>query len=84
MRPMLVALLQNLQETLRFHVPGKVMQNSTLHASPDGTISFMFKGAKMIEALDRVFADDALMRQAVTKGSKGMGQEDPFPFSFQG
>ena len=58
-KPMFSAMLGSLKQTTTFHLPGKIDSSSNFKATPPGTLSLVFEGAKMLDALEKLMADDA-------------------------
>jgi hypothetical protein len=57
-KPMMSAMLGGLKQTVDFRLPGNIVASSNLKRSPLGTLGLTFEGSKMIEAIDKLMADD--------------------------
>jgi hypothetical protein len=62
-KPMFTAMLGTLKQTVSFKLPGKVESSSNFKPSPSGTLGLTFDGAKMIEAIEKLMADDAWLEK---------------------
>jgi hypothetical protein len=60
---MFTAMLGTLKQTVSFKLPGKVESSSNFKPSPSGTLGLTFDGAKMIEAIEKLMADDAWLEK---------------------
>jgi hypothetical protein len=69
MRPMMEMVLAKTRMDLSFRLPGTVAEASNLQREPDGTVRLVLEGAKMLQTLDQLMADDAYMREVVTSGA---------------
>ena len=70
MKPMFAAVLSTLKQKMTFHLPGNKKEVINLTESSDGSLTLTFDGAKMIEVIDAMFADDDWMREMLqAKGS---------------
>ena len=57
-KPMMSGMLGGLRQTVDFRLPGNIVASSNFKRSPLGTLSLTFEGSKMIEAIDKLMADD--------------------------
>lgn len=57
-KPMVTAIMGSLKQTVSFKLPGKVESSSNFKPTANGTLGLTFEGAKMIEALEKLIADD--------------------------
>ena len=57
-KPMMSAMLGGLRQTVDFRLPGNIVASSNFKRSPLGTLGLIFEGGKMIEAIDKLMADD--------------------------
>lgn len=57
-KPMFAAMLGSLKQTVSFKLPGKVEACSNFKPTAAGTLGLSFEGAKMIDALEKLMADD--------------------------
>lgn len=58
MKPMMSAMLGGLKQSVDFRLPGNITASSNLKRGPLGTLGLSFEGSKMIEAIDKLMADD--------------------------
>ncbi len=58
-KPMFSAMLGPLKQTVTFKLPGKVESKSNFKQSTTGMLGLSFDGAKMIDAIEKLMADDA-------------------------
>ncbi len=58
-KPMFTAMLANLKQTVSFKLPGKVESRSNFKPNASGALGLTFEGAKMIDALEKLMANDA-------------------------
>ena len=58
-KPMFAAMLGNLKQTVSFKLPGKVESHSNFKPNASGALGLTFEGSKMIDALEKLMADDA-------------------------
>jgi hypothetical protein len=57
-KPMMAAMLGGLKQTVDFRLPGNIVESSNFKRGPLGTLGLTFEGGKMIEAIDKLMADD--------------------------
>lgn len=57
-KPMFAAILGSLKQSVTFHLPGKISTSSNFKQNPPGTLGLTFDGAKMLDAIDKLVADD--------------------------
>lgn len=62
-KPMVTAMLGTLKQDVSFKLPGKVETRSNFKPTPSGTLGLSFEGAKMIDALEKLMADDAWLEK---------------------
>jgi len=74
MKPMMAMTLGKMKMDAVFRLPGKLVEVKGFQKTPDGGVRFAFDGAKMIEVIDGLMADDAYVRENMLKGRGGMGQ----------
>ena len=55
---MMSAMLGGLKQTVDFRLPGNIAASSNFKRGPLGTLGLTFEGGKMIEAIDKLMADD--------------------------
>jgi hypothetical protein len=53
---------------LTYRLPGKVSELTNFRKEPDGSLHLVIEGAKLLQALDQLVADDASMREVVRAG----------------
>jgi len=62
-KPMFAAMLGSLKQTVSFKLPGKVESHSNLKLNTSGTLDLTFEGSKMIDALEKLMANDAWLEK---------------------
>jgi len=62
-KPMLSALLGPMKQTVSVTLPGKLESSSNFKASASGALGLTFEGTKIIEALEKLVADDAWLEK---------------------
>jgi hypothetical protein len=67
-KAMMAVFMNTLKIDITFHVPGTVAEASCFKKGDGGTLQLVIDGAKMLEAMDKVAADEAIMRELVTAG----------------
>ena len=68
MKPMMAMILSTMKIDITFHVPGTIAESTCFKKGDGGTLQVVIEGAKMLEVMDKVAADDAIMREIVTAG----------------
>ena len=76
MKPILGAMLSTLKQKMTFHLPGRKKEVTNLTENPDDSFTITFDGAKMIEVIDAMFADDQWMRETI-QAKGGIMDEGP-------
>jgi len=78
MRPMMEMMLGKMKVEMTFRLPGTLAEVSGFEKQPDGSVRIAMDGAKMLQAMDQLNADDAYVRQAILAGKKpGAEKMDP-------
>ena len=72
MRPMIEMFLGKARAEMSFRLPGTVGEVSNLQKEQGGAVRFVFDGAKALQAVDQLMADDAYVRERVASGA-GVG-----------
>ncbi len=72
MRILMEAVVAKAKVDLGFLLPGTLAEVSNFRKEPSGSVRIALDGAKVLAAMDKVMADDAYVRQAMTTGT-GMG-----------
>lgn len=62
-KPMMAAMLGPLKQTVTFHLPGKIDNKTNFQATPSGGLGLDFEGTKMIDALEKLIADDRWLEE---------------------
>jgi len=76
-RPMMEMMLGKMKVEMTFRLPGTLAEVSGFQKQPDGSVRFAIEGAKMLQVMDQLMADDAYVRQAVLAGKKPGADMDP-------
>jgi hypothetical protein len=58
-KPMMAAMLGGLKQSVDFRLPGNIVKSSNFKRGALGTLGLTFEGTKMIEAIEKLMADDA-------------------------
>jgi hypothetical protein len=78
MRPMMEMMLGKMKVEMTFRLPGTLAEVSGFEKQPDGSVRIAIDGAKMLQVMDQLNADDAYVRQAILAGKKpGAADMDP-------
>lgn len=75
-RPMLTMILGSMKEEILFKLPGTIRTKTNLKNTKDGRIRFLFDGAKMLEAVDKIIADDEFLTKEL-KAGRDISKEKP-------
>ncbi|MFH1347453.1 MAG: hypothetical protein ABIH22_02060 [Candidatus Margulisiibacteriota bacterium] len=67
-KPMLATVFTPLNIDLTFYLPGKVGEAVNLNKTDDGAVRLVFDGRKMLEVIDEMYADEALLRKSILAG----------------
>lgn len=70
-RPMLAAMLGGMKHRVAFELPGKVEESSNFEKEDGGGLSIGFEGAKMLEVMDKLVADDEWLREQGFEAQEG-------------
>ena len=71
-KPMMQAMLDTLNQDSLLHLPAKIEKISNLEKVNDTTVRWRIQGSEMIEAMDKMMADDKWLKQLIGEG------KDPF------
>ncbi|MEA3368388.1 MAG: hypothetical protein U9R68_09780 [Planctomycetota bacterium] len=74
MKPMMAMTLGRMKMEATFHLPGTLKEVQGFEKTPDGGVRFVFDGAKVLEVVDKLMADDEYVRKNMLAGKGGMGQ----------
>lgn len=80
-KPMMAGFLATMKSDSTFVLPGALTASTNFKKLDNGRLSVGFDGARLLGALDRVMADDALLRKSILRGRQllkdgpGGGQE---------
>jgi hypothetical protein len=67
-RPMLELVMAKFKMDLVFRLPGTVAEATHFQREPGGAVRLLVDGQKILQAMDRLMADDAFMRGLATSG----------------
>jgi len=76
MRPVMEMAMAKMKTDFSFRLPGTLAEVSNLQKEPSGAVRIVVEGAKMLQVLDQLMADDAYMRELVVSGGD-VGQGGP-------
>ena len=68
MKPMMTMIMSTMKMDITFHVPGTVAESTCFKKGEGGSLQILIEGAKLLETMDKVAADDAILREIVTAG----------------
>ena len=68
MKPMMTMIMSTMKMDITFHVPGTVAESSCFKKGEGGSLQILIEGAKLLETMDKVAADNAILREIVTAG----------------
>lgn len=71
-KPMLATVFAPLKIDMTFYLPGKVTKAVNFTKVNDQAVQLVFAGQKMMDVLDEMYADDALLRKEIVAGVKLM------------
>jgi hypothetical protein len=74
MKPMLAGFVAGLKSTTTLTLPGEVTSVSNFKTADDGTLSISLEGAKLIEVMEAMVADDEMMRNMILAGRSIKGE----------
>ena len=74
MKPMMAMTIGKMRMDATFRLPGKLVEVKGFQKTPDGGVQFVFDGAKVLEVIDKLMADDAYVKENMLAGKGGMGQ----------
>jgi hypothetical protein len=77
MRPMMEMMLGKMKVEMAFRLPGTLAEVSGFQKQPDGSVRIAMDGAKMLQVMDQLNADDAYVRQTILAGKKPGADMDP-------
>jgi hypothetical protein len=70
MRPMMEMFLAKMRIEMSFRLPGTTGEVSNLQKEQGGTLRFLLDGAKALQVIDQLMADDAYMRERAAAGAE--------------
>jgi len=68
MRPMMAMTFGAMKINLSFRLPGTLAEVNGFQKEPSGAVRFVLDGVKVLQAMDQMMTDDALLGQAVRSG----------------
>jgi hypothetical protein len=74
MKPMMAMTIGKMRMEAVFRLPGKLAEVKGFQKTPDGGVQFVFDGAKVLEVIDKLMADNAYVKENMMAGKGGMGQ----------
>ena len=69
MRPLMEAAVGRMKTDLSFRLPGTLGEVSVFQKEPSGAVRIVLDGAKVLQVMDQLMADDAYMKTQVLAGS---------------
>lgn len=78
-RPMMLGMLGTLKQVKKLHLPGKIEKRSNFELIDSSTVQVKIEGRKMIEAMDKMMADDEWMKRQIRAGKNPVkeGPDEP-------
>ncbi|MBE3123934.1 MAG: hypothetical protein IMZ65_03950 [Planctomycetes bacterium] len=76
MRPILELAMAKMKMELAFRLPGTLAESTNFQKDPSGALKIVIDGAKLLQVLDQLAADDTYMREVVLAGGD-VGQGGP-------
>ena len=70
MKPMLGAFLATMRTDMTFQLPGTIEKTTNMKKDKDGRVSVSFEGQKLMDALDKLMADEMWVKQQAMAGAK--------------
>ncbi|MCB0834360.1 MAG: hypothetical protein KDC45_12915 [Bacteroidetes bacterium] len=67
-KPMLSAILGTMRTEMIFHLPGAIGSSSNFGTNAAGNPSVVFDGAKILDAIEKLMADEAFLKKQVQSG----------------
>lgn len=67
-KPMLAGILDNMKQTVVFHLPGNVTSSSNFTKNSSGTLGIQFDGAKLMAVMEKLVNDDDWCRKHAAAG----------------
>lgn len=72
-KPTMLTVLGTMKMDFRFRLPGTVAEAVNFAKEGDGAVRLVVEGPKLMEAMDRLMADDAAMREITAAGESVRG-----------
>jgi hypothetical protein len=69
---MMEMMLGKMKMDMIFHLPGTVAETAGFKKEADGSVRFTVEGAKILDVMDKMMADDAFLRSCVVAGTNPM------------
>jgi len=78
-RPMMLGMLGTLKQVKKLHLPGKIEKHLNFELIDSNTVQVKIEGRKMIEAMDKMMADDGWMKRQIRAGKNPVkeGPDEP-------
>jgi hypothetical protein len=77
-KPMMSAMLGGLKNSVEFRLPGSITASSNFKRTPLGTLGLTFEGGRMIEAMEKLMADDVWLEKNGFNPQKAPEMNDEF------
>jgi hypothetical protein len=68
MKPMMAAVVGSMKTELTFRLPGTVTEQTNFKRDDAGNLQIGYTGAQMLAVMDKMFADEARLRQMIKEG----------------
>ncbi|MFQ6035903.1 MAG: hypothetical protein ACE5NM_08670 [Sedimentisphaerales bacterium] len=78
-RPMMLAIFGTLKQVKKLHLPGKIEKHSNFELIDSNTVQVKIEGQKIVEAMDKMMADDKWMKLQICAGKNPVkeGPDEP-------
>ena len=67
-KPMMTGIFGAMKADMSFRLPGPVTESSNFQRDPNGNLRVAFTGAKLVEIMDQLLADDTRLREQLKAG----------------
>jgi hypothetical protein len=80
MKPLLTSFFSTMKQQVTLHLPGNIVENSNFEPGPAGALALKFDGAKLLEVLDKLAADDQWVKSQLARSPSNLMLTDPLAF----
>jgi len=72
-RPMMEMVFSKMKMAMKYRLPGTLAEVNGFTREADGSVAFAFDGAKILETMDKLMADEAYLTACIKAGQKPGG-----------